>query len=409
MPLYRYMALDPAGRTLKGLIEAESPTAARARLRKQRIFPVEMLPEVPSAASGARGALRSVSSPGRRIAPAEVVSLTSQLATLLRAGLPLVRALDALSEQGAGTRLATVVRQVRERVSEGSTLADALQPHGCFDALYVNLVRAGEATGSLDRSLAALAAMLAGRQRLRRKIQGALAYPLLMTAVGSVLLLVMLTYVLPQVVHIFDDVGAALPWPTRLLLAASAAVQAYWLVGLAALAAALAAASAALRRPELRLAADRLWLRVPLFGNLARMAATARVAAALGTLLRGGVPLLGALASAAGVADNKALERVLDEAAAAVRKGSDLAGPLGAEGLIPTVAVHMVRVGEESGSLEAMLFEVSAMFEDEVETSVAALTSVLEPLLILLMGMVIGFMVLAILMPIFQLNQVSLG
>jgi type II secretory pathway component PulF len=230
-----------------------------------------------------------------------------------------------------------------------------------------------------------------------------------MTVVGTGMLALMLMYVLPQVVHIFDDLGQNLPWPTRLLLAASSGVQWGWPIGLILIVGGGLAFVTALRRPEVRISVDRLKLRAPLAGELSRKAAMARVAGALGTLLRGGVPLLEALGSSGAVAGNAALRRTLEAAAERVRKGSDLAGALQGDPLVPPVAVHMIRVGEESGSLQDMLFEVARLFEEEVETSVTALTSLLEPVLILVMGVVIGFMVLAILMPIFQLNQASFG
>jgi general secretion pathway protein F len=407
MPLYRYEALDPAGKTLRGMVEAESPSAARAKLRKDRVFPVEMAPELPGAASRGRGAAGIL--PVRRIPAAEIAAFTGQLATLLRAGMPVVRALQALTEQTENPALRTMLAQVRDSVSQGSSLAEAFAAHTAFDALYVDLVRAGEATGSLDNSLTSLASMLASRQRLRRKVQSALAYPILMTLVGSGLLVIMLTYVLPQVVHIFDDLGQNLPWPTRLLLAGAGAFQSGWPLLLAAAVAVGAAAILGLRRPEVRLWLDRIKLKLPVFGPLARKAAMARVSSALGSLLRGGVPLLAALEAASGVAANAAIQRRLQEAAASVRKGTDLAGSLAGDPLIPPVAVHMIRVGEESGSLQDMLFQAAALFEEEVEASVSTLTSLLEPVLILGMGLVIGFMVLAILMPIFQLNQASFG
>lgn len=407
MPLYRYEALDPTGKTLRGLIEAESPTAARTKLRKDRVYPVEMAAERPGAADSGRGA--SLGFRSRPAPPAEVAAFTGQLATLLRAGMPVLRALEALTEQTESAALRTMLRQVRDSVSQGSSLADAFAPHAAFDALYVDLIRAGEATGTLDRSLESLGTMLQARQRLRRKIRSALAYPILMSLVGIGMLALMLTYVMPQVVPIFEDLGQRLPWPTRLLLGVTGAMQSGWMLALAAAAGAAGAVRVALRKAEARIRFDRLKLKLPVFGPLARKAAAARVANALGTLLRGGVPLLGALEAGSGIAGNEALKQRLLEAAAAVRKGSDLAGAVAGDPLFPAVLVHMIRVGEESGNLQDMLFQAAALFEEEVEAGVSALTSLLEPLLILVMGLVIGFMVLAILMPIFQINQASFG
>lgn len=406
MPLYRYEALDPGGRTLRGLVEAESPVAARAKLRKDRVYPVEMTAETPGASANASTGFNLRA---RRVGAADVVSFTGQMATLLRAGMPVVRALEALTDQTTNPRFKTMLAQIRDSVSQGSTLADSFAAHSPFDGLYVPLVRAGESSGNLDASMAGLASMLGARERLRRKIRGALAYPALMTIVGTLMLALMLMYVLPQVVHIFDDLGQNLPWPTRILLATSSTLQWGWPILLIVLIGSALAFATALRRPEVRVAFDRLKLRAPVAGELSRKAAMARVAGALGTLLRGGVPLLEALASSGAVAGNAALEKTLESAADRVRKGSDLASALSGDPLVPTVAVHMIRVGEESGSLQDMLFEVARLFEEEVETSVTAMTSLLEPVLILVMGVVIGFMVLAILMPIFQLNQASFG
>ncbi len=401
MPFYRYEALSPTGRLTRGTQEADSAAAAREALRDRKLYPTRVEEERSDPAGAGRGGLHF----GRRVQLGALVNATTQLGVLLRSGMPLTRCLEALGEQSEDRRLRKVLAQVRDQVSQGSSLSDALAMHPDFDGLYVNLVRAGESTGNLERSLEGLGKMLTTRQRLRRRIWGALAYPILMSLVGGGLLVVMLTFVLPQVVQLFDDTDQILPWPTRLLLGTADLLRNHWL-GIALLAGFLVAGGIlALRNEGVRLRVDGWKLRLPLFGGLLKKAATARIAGALGVLLRGGVPLLEALRASSGVAGNKVLEALLKESAERVRVGSPLAEPLSSGGLLPPVAIHMVRVGEESGSLDEMLLYVAELFEEEVETTVSALSSLLEPLMILVMGAIVGFMVLAILLPILSLNQ----
>lgn len=393
MPAFDYQALTAAGRTEKGVLQADTARAARALLRERGLTPLAV--EEVAAAAVER----------QRLSMAARVVLTRQLATLVAAGLPLEEALAALAE-GAEGRSRAVALALRARVMEGAPLATALGEFpASFDALYRATVAAGEQSGRLDTVLLRLADHLETRDALRRKLIGALAYPVLLLAVSLLVVGGLLLYVVPQVTEVFARGGQALPLPTRLLLGLSEGLRshAFWLLPL--LLALLAAAVALWRRPAVRDWRHGLWLRVPGLRRLAIAIDTARFARTLALLGGSAVPLLEALRLAAATVGNSVLRADLAEAAVRVREGASLSKALAAGGRFPPVALRLIASGERAGRLDAMLDEAADQLERELDTTLAVASATLGPAVILGVGLLVLFIVLAILLPIFEMNQ----
>lgn len=403
MAVFEYEGLDGRGKATRGIVDAEGLRAARAKLKRQGVLATR-LEETRAAEARAGGG--DVSWLTRGIRAGELSLLTRQLATLLGAGLPLVAALGALLEQTEAERVRRVLSQVREGVNEGKAFHEALAEHrSSFPDIFRNMVSAGEASGTLPLVLGRLADFLEGAMAFRRKVQSALVYPILMGVLGTGILWFLLASVVPRVTRIFEDLQRALPLPTRILLAASDAVRSYgWVVLVAALAGVVALRRYS-RTAEGRLAIHGFLLRIPVFGRFRRVVAVSRFAKTLGTLLASGVPMLTALDIARAVLENAVLEEAVASARTEVREGRSLRDALRATGQFPAAVCQMVGVGEESGSLDVMLLKVAEAFEAQVEAAVVALTSLLEPLMILAMGLAVGFVVLAVLLPIFEMSQ----
>ncbi|MCX8071520.1 MAG: type II secretion system inner membrane protein GspF [Candidatus Binatia bacterium] len=407
MPVYAYRGFNAAGRAISGIIDAENPKGARQKLRREGVFPTELV-EQERRTSKAEQSLGGwqIGRYFERITPEELALLTRQLATLVGAKIPLVEALSALIEQTESARTKRVLSQVRELVTEGGALADAMKAHPrVFNDLYVNMVRAGEASGALDVVLLRLADYTENYAQLRNKVRSALTYPTLMALTGTAILLFLLSYVVPKITKIFAENQATLPLMTRILLTVSGLAQDYWWLFVTALGASVIAIQMSRRTPTGRLRFDRTVLKIPYFGNLIRKVALARFARTLATLLNSGINLLVALEIVKHVVSNAVLSQAIEEARNSIREGQSIAPPLKKSGLFPPMLVHMIAVGEKSGQLETMLTKAADAYDSEVSTAVAAITSILEPLMILFGGAVVLFIVLAILLPIFEMNQ----
>jgi general secretion pathway protein F len=409
MPVFQYKALDAAGKPVQGLKEADGPKALRAALKRDGIFLTEVLGAQEAKAQAAREvSVRRVVL--GRVGATDLAIMTRQFAVLVGAGIPLVESLGALVEQIDHEKLKGVVSDVKQRVNEGASLADALAAHPrVFTTLYVNMVRAGESSGALDVVLFRLADFTESQARLRSKITGTMAYPAFMAVIGTGVLGVLFTVVIPKIVKIFDDSRVALPWYTRALIAFSGFVSSWWW---ALLATAVGAAWLLVRwrrTPEGRAKWDRWVLTIPVFGRLIRIIAIGRFARTLSTLLASGVPLLAAMDIVRNIVGNVRLAEVIEQARDAIREGESIAAPLKRSGEFPPLVHHMVAVGERSGSLEEMLGNVAKAYEDQVETTIGALTSLLEPVMIIAMGGVVAFIVVSVLMPILQLNTLAGG
>lgn len=401
MPLFDYAGFDAGGRKVSGVTEAAGKRAALLKLRAEGIFATELREE--SAAPKRRlSRLRLAGA----VPAGELASATRQMATLLGAGLPLDDALASVAGQLEHHGLVRALGRVREEVIQGESLHTALSRHaGIFPSLYVNMIQVGESSGSLDQVLQRLADFLEDQARLKSRIRSAMAYPLLMALIGTGVLFFLFAFVVPKVTRMLEDLDRALPLPTLLLIRGSDFLSAWWwlLLILAAL------AGLALRRyrrtEEGRLRLDRMALNAPLFGKLNLLIATARFTRTLSTLLHSGVPMLTALDICGNLLPNRVLRQAIADTTIAVREGEGLAAPLKRSGVFPPMVAQMAAVGEKSGEMENMLLRVSEAYEHQVEMSISGLLSLLEPLMILFMGSVVGFIVMAILLPIFEASQ----
>jgi general secretion pathway protein F len=407
MPVYAYKGLSERGRAVSGIVDADTPKGARLKLRRDGIFPTDLVEEQRRAlaATAARAQL-NLGSLFERITPQELALLTRQLSTLVGAQLPLVDCLSALIEQVESARIKRILSQVREQVTEGTSLADALKAHPrIFSDLFVNMVRAGEASGALDVVLLRLADYTEEYARLRDKVRSALTYPVLMALVSGGMLFFLLSYVVPKITRMFEETQQSLPTMTVVLLGVSGFLQEYWWVIVGLLLAAVVSVRVSTRTPAGRLRYDRSVLSVPYAGKLLKKVALARFARTLSTLLSSGIPLLQSLDIVKNVVGNSVLSQAIEDGRLSIREGQSIAPPLKKSGLFPSMLIHMIAVGEKSGELEQMLAKAAEAYDNEVESSVAALTSILEPVMILVMGGVVLFIVLAILLPIMNMQE----
>jgi general secretion pathway protein F len=407
MPVYAYKGLSTSGRAVSGIIDADNPKGARLKLRRDGIFPTDLVEEQRRAlAASAALAQFNLGSLFERITPQELALLTRQLSTLVGAGLPLVDCLSALIEQVESARIKRILSQIREQVTEGTAFADALKAHPrIFSDLFVNMVRAGEASGALDVVLLRLADYTEEYARLRDKVRSALTYPVLMAIVSSGMLFFLLSYVVPKITRMFEETQHSLPPMTVALLTVSGFLQEYWWLILGLVLVAVIAVRVSTRTPAGRLRYDRAVLSVPYAGKLLKKVALARFARTLSTLLSSGIALLLSLEIVKNVVGNTVLSQAIEEARLSIREGQSIAPPLKKSGLFPSLLIHMIAVGEKSGELEQMLAKAADAYDNEVESSVAALTSILEPVMILVMGGVVLFIVLAILLPIMNMQE----
>ncbi|MGY6518590.1 MAG: type II secretion system F family protein [Lysobacteraceae bacterium] len=393
MPAFQYQALDAHGRATRGVLQADTARAARGLLRERGLAPME----VEAVRAGGRG--------GARLGASARVLLTRQLATLVASGLPLEEALAALAD-GAEPAVRSLALGLRARVMEGESLAAALEAFpGSFDGLYRASVAAGERSGRLDRVLDRLAAHLEARDALRRELVGALAYPLLLLVVSLLVVAGLLVWVVPEVTEVFVRTGQVLPWPTRLLMAIAEASRtlAPWLLPPAGLL--VAVLVAAWRRPGFQRVRHRLWLRLPLVRRLVVSVDTARFARTLALLGASAVPLLDALRLASATVANAVLREELAAVAVAVREGAPLSRALAASGRFPGVFLRLVASGEKAGRLDSMLDAAADQLERQLRSVLSLATTALGPAVILTVGALVLFIVLAILLPIFQMNE----
>ncbi len=404
MPVYAYRGLTAAGKSVSGMIDADTAKGARLKLRNTGVFPTDLT----EGALAGVGGLFALKARAESISLKEQALLTRQLGTLLTAGLPLVDALGALIDQIEKDNIKGVMADIRERVREGSALSQALECHpGSFSSLYTHMVSAGEASGALDEVLARLADFQDSQIRLKNRITTVLMYPVFMFAVGTIVLFGLVTFVVPKITAVFTEMEQALPLPTVILLAVSNGLADYWVWILAGCALVALVVRRFLKTEDGRERYDAFLLKLPVVGTVVQMVAVSRFTQTLSTMLSSGVPLMQALGVVSRVVDNRVLQRAIDEARQNIREGESLATPLKRSGLIPSLATHMIAVGEKSGELEAMLIRVSKVYDSEVETSVNQLTALLEPIMIVVMGVVVLFIVLAILLPIFEMSSMA--
>lgn len=410
MPTFEYKGFNNKGKQVRGIIDADDPQTARTKLHQRGIHPTELIKSSGGISASEPLAIApeiQLSRILRRTKPGDIAILTRQLATLLAAGLPLTEALSGLIEQLQDRFLKKTIIDVREMVRNGSTLSAALSKHPkVFSSFYTNMVRAGENAGALEIVLERLADYTEKQMNLRNKVRAGLYYPGAVALAAGGVLLFLFIFVIPKVTHIFEEVQQSLPPPTIVLIAISNFLKNFWwLLGVAILGLFLVI-RAWLRTEPGRLIYDRIKLKMPLFGGLSQKTAVARFARTLATLLIGGIPLLDSLNIVKNIVGNKVLSKAIDSTAGRIRQGESMADPLRRSGVFPPIVVRMIAAGEKSGKLEDMLSRVATAYDQEVETRVTALTAFLEPLMILAMGLVVGFIVLAILLPIFEMSRV---
>lgn len=404
MAVFEFRGINNAGKEIKGVRDAENVRALRALLRKDGVILTSALEEAEAKKKKAREVdlTRFV----RRVSQLDIAMTTRQLATLLKSGVPLVESMSALIDQLENPELKAAFTQTRDKVNEGTSLADALKAHPTiFQPLYVNMVAAGEASGTLEVVLARLADFLESQNKLKGKVTAALAYPAFMGLMSMVTIGIMMVVVVPKVTSIFEDFQQALPWYTRLLIFTSNAIVGYWWLMLAAIGLAIYGWRRWVATPAGRHKWDTWLLGVPLFGKLFLMVAVSRFARTLSTLLASGVPLLHAMEITRNVLGNVELMRVVEEAASSIREGESIAAPLKRSGRFPPIVTHMIAVGEKSGQLEEMLENVATAYDSQVEGRVQAMTSLLEPAMIVVMGGISGSIAFAILMPLMRINE----
>ena len=405
MPRYRYEAVDAAGEVLRDEVDAASPEAAVDQLRDQGLLPLSVAEAKGGLLGGGLG--QPLFSKRRTLSRKMIMRLTQQLSSLLHAGMPLDRAITILIGVAEDEPAQALLARVQEKVRGGSSLADALEAQGAFSRFYLNMIRAGEAGGALDVVLKRLTEFLERSQALRETVTSALIYPLILLSVSALSVIILLTFVVPQFQRLFADSGKALPLATQIVIAAGDGFRYYWWVGAIVIALLVGAMRQQLRDAESRIRWHRWFLRLPLFGDLIAKVETARLARTLGTLLGNGVSLLNALTIVRETLSNQVLAVALGEVAEHVKTGRGLADPLQDAGGFPKLAVQMIRVGEETGQLQEMLLQVADAYDGEVQTAVKRLLTLLEPALILGLGVIISGIIMSILVAILSLNELA--
>jgi len=398
MPVFKYKAINNQGNTVDGTVDAESVKTANDKLKRDGFYP-SSIDEIQKEQGGKFSLFQGVST-------AELAISTRQFSTLISAGLPLEASLSTLSEQTEDKRLRQVLSQVREKVSEGGSLVNSLRDHkNVFSDIYISIIGAGEASGNLDVVLLRLADFLEKQASLRSKVRSAFVYPIFMFVIGSGVLAFMMTFVIPKITKIFEESQKALPYSTVILINTSNFITEYYylififLVGLTYI------VLRYIKTDKGKEQKDRLSLKIPIFGKINRMVILARVTRTLGTLLSSGIPLLDALRIGGEVSGNQVYINSLQNVSENVKEGTSLARPLEQSGVFPPMMTRMIAVGEQTGELEEMLNKVADSYDQQVETTLSALTSLLEPIMIVVMGGIVGFIVFAILLPIFDITS----
>lgn len=405
MPVYDYKAFDRHAKTISGIVDADSRLGARQKLQGQGFFPITIKE---SRDNNARQSSRRFPyvNPFTRIRPVEIGMMTRQLATLLGAGFPLVSALESVITQTDSTRLKNVLAQLREKIVEGHSLAEALQTYPeFFSGVYTNMIRAGETSGTLELVMERLADISEKQEAMKSRIRAALTYPTLMLLLGSGILFFLMSYVVPNITGIFAEMQRTLPLPTRILIQTSDFLQRHTVILVLAVLVLIVAGRQLLKTEKGGWYCDRALYKLPVIRSIMRKLTAARFTHMLGSLTENGIPMLGALQIVRGISSNRLFAETIDKAADDVSKGQGLAHSLRGNKLMPPLAVQMIEVGEQSGALEKMLYKIADFYERQLENQLLGLTSLMEPLMIIVMGLVIGFIVLSICLPIFEMNQ----
>lgn len=404
MSVFEYKGLDKSGKNVRGTVDADSVRTARAKLKKDNIYVVDLKDK---SRNENRTRKREVSR-SSGVSVQDMALMTRQLATLIKSNIPLVDALAALAEQVESPTLATALADIRSQVNEGVSLHKALGKYPkIFTNIYISMCEAGEMSGTLDVILTRLAEFAEAQNELNSKIKSAMMYPILMTVFTSILMLVVFVYVIPKITDIFAQSSMKLPWYTITIIGISDIVINYWWVILGSGFLISMLFRNWKNTPEGSAQWDAIILKIPVVGPLARMIAVSRFTRTLSTLLAGGVPMLSAMDIVKNVVGNAVLSRAIIEARNNISEGESIAGPMKKSGEFPPIVIHMINIGEKTGELEFMLSQVSESYDFQVKNKVAGLTSVIEPVMIIVMGMMVGVIVFSIMMPIFQMSSAA--
>ena len=396
MPIFKWEGKTLKGSIKKGEMEAPNEAAIRIHLRQQNIVPTKI---------GAKGKEIHIGSPFKKKVPQRAIAIfTRQLATMIDAGLPLVQSLEILSSQQENKTFKEILRQIREDVEGGSTFAGALRKHpGSFNDLYTNLVVAGEEGGILDNILLRLANYIEKAEALKKKVKSALIYPATIVGVAVIVVMILMIFVIPVFETMFKSAGQSLPLPTLIVLTLSKFVKKYVFLFIPAFILFIYLFRKYYQTDRGRALIDRILLKLPVFGPLLQKVAVARFSRTLGTLVSSGVPILDGLTIVSRTAGNRAVETAILNARSSIREGETIAEPLGRSGIFPPMVIQMIAVGESTGALDSMLSKIADFYEEEVDITVANMTSLLEPFLMIFLGVVIGGVVIAMYLPIFNM------
>ncbi len=406
MALFEYKAIGLDGKAAKGHVESDSLKTARQKLKKQGLMVTDIFEKNAAATKGKSSVSLTLFS--GRVSQEEVAVMTRQLASLVKANIPLVDALNALVDQIESVALKTNLAQVREAVNEGSSLAKALVQHPkTFDNIYVNMVEAGESSGTLSLVLLRLADLKESQTRLRRKVVGGMTYPAIMFLVAIAVLVGIFAFVIPKLQQIFVSMNKALPLTTEILIWISVQMTTWWWAMLLGVGLTAALFNRYINTTRGRARWDRFKLSAPVFGKVTRIAAINRFASTMSTLLGSGVPILTAMNIAKNLVGNVHIARAVENARSNITEGQSIAEPLRRSGEFPPLVIHMISIGEKTGELPGMLKNVADSYEEQVSTAVDSMTSLLEPAMIVFMGGTVGFIVVSVITPLMEMSNLS--
>ena len=403
MPVFLWEGKTAQGKVLKGEMEAANQQAVLARLRSQRIQPIPT-----RVREKGKGLEKEITLPGFgvKVTAHDVMLFTRQFATMIDAGLPIVQGLEILSQQSENKAFRNIIRVIKQDVEGGFTLADALKKHPkAFDDLYVNMVAAGEVGGVLNTILNRIALFIEKANKLKRKVKGAMIYPCTIIAVAVAVVTILLLYVIPVFAELYGGMGKALPAPTQITINMSNWFRAYFVYMAIGVGILVVAIRFYYKTPQGRTVIDGLMLKMPIIGDLLRKVAVARFSQNMSILLSSGVPILDGLAITAKTAGNRVVEQAIMDARVSISQGKTVAEPLTESKIFPPMVCQMVAIGENTGALDAMLKKVADFYEEEVDNSVANLTSLMEPLIMVVLGVILGGLVISMYLPIFQLGS----
>jgi general secretion pathway protein F len=403
MPIFAYKGLDKAGREIKSTLNAESLVTAKQKIRSTGVMLIDIKEQKAAGASGSS----VVGSIKGRVTVDDLALMTRQFATLIRAKIPVAEALTALVDQVENENLRLVLADVKQKVTEGAALADALGGHPkIFSNVYINMVSAGEASGNLEIVLIRLADFTESQLKLKNRIKGAMTYPLVMVIFGTVMMSIIFIFVIPKITKIFVSMKKELPLQTKICIWISDFLTNYWWLVLAAIIGGYFMFQRFIKTPKGESLWHRLLLGLPVIGILVKMINVSRFCSTLATLMNSGVPILTALQIVKNLIPNVHMKEAIEKARVSVSEGASIVTPLAQSGFFPVMVTHMIRLGEKSGELEPMLKIVSENYEDQVNTRINGLTSILEPIMMVFMGLAVAFIVFSVVVPMMEMNSI---